>query len=400
MERTRELQPAAGSQTRTDPVAAGGGQEGATAGAGEHRNLVHLAGVAACQDRGLGAGDGVPDPHRNEDTGGFESGVIAHGPHAEALADEYVNLLRRWAAHDHRRRGAATFRYMPGPAPSPLPQNAVLRRHGIVTATWHYRSWGKLSFGRAGLAARLVGERWPAARIGRRRVRRSEMGLGVGITAAAGPFSCHGPTGTIMTSAEAVKRWTALWRWASISAMNNELLPIAKRVRFVELSAKALRALADGDLAGGSAEAGVALDEHFVCDRARRIFGYRADQLAEDPSAAPWITRAAVSEPDGAVVGDAGFHGPPDEAGMVEVGYTVVARYRRQGYARAMLTALLARAAAEPGVRTVRATIGSDNNASLATIAGFGFTRVGERGTERDGLAIVFEVPADATQAE
>ncbi|MEV7780646.1 methyltransferase, FxLD system [Kitasatospora sp. NPDC088351] len=72
----------------------------------------------------------------NEDTGGFESGVIAHGPGAEALADEYVALLRRWA-HDHRHRGAATFRYLPGPAPTPLPQNAVLRRHGIVTATWH-----------------------------------------------------------------------------------------------------------------------------------------------------------------------------------------------------------------------------------------------------------------------
>ncbi|MGA5823581.1 methyltransferase, FxLD system [Kitasatospora sp. NPDC094028] len=72
----------------------------------------------------------------NADTGGFESGVVAHGPGAEALADEYVTLLRRWA-RDHRRRGAATFRYLPGPAPTPLPQNAVLRRHGIVTATWH-----------------------------------------------------------------------------------------------------------------------------------------------------------------------------------------------------------------------------------------------------------------------
>ncbi|MFF0782825.1 GNAT family N-acetyltransferase [Streptomyces sp. NPDC003720] len=182
--------------------------------------------------------------------------------------------------------------------------------------------------------------------------------------------------------------------------MNHQPLSISKRVRFVELSAKALRALADGDLAGGSAEAGVALDEYFVCDRARWIFGYRADQLAKDPSAAPWITRAAVSEPDGAVVGDAGFHGPPDEAGMVEVGYTVVPGHRRQGYARAMLRALLVRAAAEPGVRTVRARIGSDNTASLATIAGFGFTRVGEQGNERDGLAIVFEVPADAIQAQ
>lgn len=71
----------------------------------------------------------------NEESGGFESGVIAHGPQAEALADQYAQLLRHWAEH-HRRRGAATFRYLPGPAPSPLPQDAVLRRHGIVTASW------------------------------------------------------------------------------------------------------------------------------------------------------------------------------------------------------------------------------------------------------------------------
>ncbi|HSA49499.1 MAG TPA: methyltransferase, FxLD system, partial [Yinghuangia sp.] len=72
----------------------------------------------------------------NEATGGFESGVFAHGPRAEALADEYVQLLRSWA-RDHRRRGAATFRYLPGPAPTPLPQNAVRRRHGVVTVSWN-----------------------------------------------------------------------------------------------------------------------------------------------------------------------------------------------------------------------------------------------------------------------
>lgn len=200
-------------------------------------------------------------------------------------------------------------------------------------------------------------------------------------------------------SAKAVNRWTTPRLWVSITAMNDEPLSAPKRVRFVELSAKALRALADGDLAGGSAEAGVALDEHFVGERARWIFGYRADQLAKDPSAAPWITRAAVSEPDGVVVGDAGFHGPPDEAGMVEVGYSVVPGYRRQGYARAMLRALLVRAAADPDVRIVRARIGSDNTASLACIEGFGFRRIGEQGDERDGLTIIFEVPADAIQA-
>ncbi|MEU3091334.1 methyltransferase, FxLD system [Streptomyces massasporeus] len=72
----------------------------------------------------------------NEDTGGFESGVVAHGPQAEALADEYLRLLRQWA-QNHRRRGAATIRFLPGPAPSVLPQNTVLKRHGIVAVSWH-----------------------------------------------------------------------------------------------------------------------------------------------------------------------------------------------------------------------------------------------------------------------
>ncbi|MFF3892735.1 methyltransferase, FxLD system [Streptomyces sp. NPDC001812] len=72
----------------------------------------------------------------NGDTGGFESGVVAHGPQAEALADQYVDLLRHWA-HNHRRRGAATIRYLPGSAPSPLSQSTVLKRHGVVAVSWH-----------------------------------------------------------------------------------------------------------------------------------------------------------------------------------------------------------------------------------------------------------------------
>jgi protein-L-isoaspartate(D-aspartate) O-methyltransferase len=72
----------------------------------------------------------------NQTTGGFESGVIAHGPRAESLAEQYAELLRRWA-RDYRRRGAATFRYLPTPPPSPLPQGTVPKRHGTVTVTWH-----------------------------------------------------------------------------------------------------------------------------------------------------------------------------------------------------------------------------------------------------------------------
>lgn len=101
------------------------------------------------------------------------------------------------------------------------------------------------------------------------------MRLGVGIAASVPCFSWYGPTGTISLSAGAIKQWTALQCSESITALNNGPLSNPERVRFVELSAKTLRALADGDLTGASAEAGVALHEHLTSDRARWIVAYR-----------------------------------------------------------------------------------------------------------------------------
>ncbi|WP_431964318.1 GNAT family N-acetyltransferase [Actinacidiphila sp. bgisy160] len=164
-------------------------------------------------------------------------------------------------------------------------------------------------------------------------------------------------------------------------------------VRFVDLSGPAMTALLDDDLARASAEAGVGLTDYFLTDQAKWVWRYRVDQLASDPGSAGWLTRAVVAEPEGVVVGYAGFHGPPDGTGMVEIGYSVAPGHRRQGYARTMLTELMRRAAAEPAVRTARVTISPENTASLATISGFGFVEVGEQWDEVDGLELIFEVP-------
>lgn len=170
--------------------------------------------------------------------------------------------------------------------------------------------------------------------------------------------------------------------------------PGPKSVRFAELSGEVLAALLDRDLAAASTAAGVPLTGYFITSEALKLWRLRAGQIAADPQSARWIARAAVAEPEGIVVGHAGFHGPPDAAGMVEVAYSVDPAFRRQGYATAMLRELLRRAAAEPGVKTVRATISPGNAASLATIAGFGFTRNGEQWDEEDGLELIFERPA------
>ena|SRR5215207_4571975 len=164
-----------------------------------------------------------------------------------------------------------------------------------------------------------------------------------------------------------------------------------KSVRFVELTGTAMRALLADDLAAARAETGYELGDAFLTDQAKWLWRYRLNQLAADPSTFGWLVKLVLAEPG--VVGYAGFHGPPDEAGMVEVGYTVDPQYRRQGYARAIVTALLELAAAKPGVRTVRASISPTNAASLATIAGFGFLEAGEQWDEEDGLELLFERP-------
>ncbi|RPF27877.1 GNAT family N-acetyltransferase [Georgenia muralis] len=164
-------------------------------------------------------------------------------------------------------------------------------------------------------------------------------------------------------------------------------------VDLVPLPVAALAALADGDLAAARAASGLPLTEFFLTPRAVSLWRLRLGQIREDPEAAAWVARAAVLSPSGEVVGHAGFHGPPDAAGMVEIGYSIAPAYRRRGHARAAVRALLALAAADPRVRTVRASISPDNAASLATVAPLGFVRVGEQWDDEDGLEVVLERP-------
>ena len=118
--------------------------------------------------------------------------------------------------------------------------------------------------------------------------------------------------------------------------------------------------------------------------------------MLADPASAGWITGAVRDDGRGVTVGRAGFHGPPDAAGMVEVGYAIDPAHRRLGYARAALEILLGRAAAEPEVRTVRATISPGNVASRDLVLRYGFVEVGEQEDDEDGLEVVYEVGAQA----
>jgi ribosomal-protein-alanine N-acetyltransferase len=157
------------------------------------------------------------------------------------------------------------------------------------------------------------------------------------------------------------------------------------------LDATVLQRLIAADLVGARDAAGVELPAEFLAET--WLWTLRLGQLIGEPECAPWLVRAVVvanGEAAGTVVGHAGFHGPPDPRGAVEVGYRIVAEHRRRGHARAALGELLAYARAH-GATIARASISPDNAASLALAAAYGFTQIGEQVDEIDGLELVFE---------
>ncbi|MGI8762058.1 MAG: GNAT family N-acetyltransferase [Jatrophihabitantaceae bacterium] len=167
------------------------------------------------------------------------------------------------------------------------------------------------------------------------------------------------------------------------------------RVRIVQLSAAALHALARGDLSAANAATPIPVSAYFAGPEWRGLWRRRSTQVLADPLSAGWITGVIWDPQRVLAVGRAGYHGPPDAAGTVEIAYAVEPTYRRQGYARAALIELLERAARERDVGTVRATVSPDNIASRRLILQYGFTEIGEQWDDEDGLEIIYEVAAN-----
>lgn len=162
-------------------------------------------------------------------------------------------------------------------------------------------------------------------------------------------------------------------------------------VSLVLLPADALSAMLEGNLVRASTIVGLELPRFFLTQD--WLWRYRLNQIALEPASAPWLVRAVVAQPDHIVVGHAGFHGPPDDRGMVEIGYTTLPEFRRRGFGRAAARELIRYAAAMPDVQVIRASISPDNVASLALVRTLGFRHVGEQWDEEDGRELLFERP-------
>ncbi len=141
-------------------------------------------------------------------------------------------------------------------------------------------------------------------------------------------------------------------------------------------------------------------DPHDVLGTSLGLVAMRAEQIAADPAQEPWLLRMMVLRSDarggrGEAVGYANFHAPPDERGMVEIGYRVVAHLRGRGYASEAAAAMW-QWAADHGARVLRASIAPSNAPSVALVERAGFRHVGQQYDEVDGLELLWERPAPA----
>jgi len=109
-------------------------------------------------------------------------------------------------------------------------------------------------------------------------------------------------------------------------------------------------------------------------------------ELSTAPGPDPWRHGFFLIERSrGEVIGTAGFKGPPDADGMVEIAYGVVPSVEGRGYATEAAGALVRFAAADERVRLIRAHTFRELNASTRVLRKCGFVHIGEVVDSEDG---------------
>jgi [ribosomal protein S5]-alanine N-acetyltransferase len=171
-------------------------------------------------------------------------------------------------------------------------------------------------------------------------------------------------------------------------------------------------ALEAGDLGFTSPQAPASLPplpSFLISTQNRGIWRRRLDLVAADPEQLPWVSRLVVYEPktnQGAqnpdleaqeanaamIVGRIGFHGKPDERGMVEVGYEIDPAHRGRGHVKAAMRIMVDIARRTQGVNVLRASVAPENWISRRVVEGEGLRKIGREVHERRGLEDIFEI--------
>jgi RimJ/RimL family protein N-acetyltransferase len=156
------------------------------------------------------------------------------------------------------------------------------------------------------------------------------------------------------------------------------------RLRLHPLSLAEMQALLDGRAVNGQRWAdGYPLDGSLVA------IAMQLDLAKRGTERGPFGHYQVILRDEDLVIGDIGFHAPPDDLGEVSVGFGIVPAARRRGYAAEALRALLAWALRRPEVRSVHADTDLVNLASQRVLLSAGMRLVADEGDRK-----VYEIHA------
>lgn len=115
---------------------------------------------------------------------------------------------------------------------------------------------------------------------------------------------------------------------------------------------------------------------------AQNLLGVLARQAQASADMEPFGVWVMIERASATVVGDIGFHGPPDQTGTIELGYAVTPSRRRRGYAAEAARALVGWACAQPSVKSIVAGCDPGNLPSIRTLEKAGFQPDGQTESE------------------
>lgn len=101
--------------------------------------------------------------------------------------------------------------------------------------------------------------------------------------------------------------------------------------------------------------------------------------MQREPAGEVW-DGIIIHKADQVAIGCMGFHGKPNKAGMVEIGYNVIPAYQGEGYATEMAQQIIAWAFQTPGINTITAQCLKDNAGSIRVLEKVGMHRLASKG--------------------
>lgn len=122
---------------------------------------------------------------------------------------------------------------------------------------------------------------------------------------------------------------------------------------------------------------GISLSDGWPSGDLLGILPWYVNQLRSDPALYGWGIWLMIDSSSKQVIGDIGFKGKPDH-GKVEIGYSIIPAYRRQGYGFEAVQAIAEWAFNHKEVDMIEAECEKDNMASIHLLKKLGMRCLAE----------------------